>query len=277
MIGTRMLSLAVLGLGVAVAFTGGASALVQTASPAVYLALGDSLAVGMGATVPEERGYVAHLARWMQAEARDQTNQMLNLAVNGETSETLISAGQLDAALSAIANPDTDVRVVTLDIGGNDLLELLIAGPCAVDPTGPACRAAVQARQAGFAASYEQILSTLTSALASEPRLARLVVLTYYNPFSGTASSYEVPSDAALLGSDGRIDCAANAEEPERVGLNDLIACIGLAHGAIVADLYPDFSQRSPDLTNVLARDIHANDTGHALIADVIKRAIESG
>src|SRR2546427_7900548 len=116
--GRRMVGLAVLGLGVAVAIVGGAVALVGPArsAPAVYLALGDSLAVGVGATVPEERGYVAQLARWLQAEAREQTNVLLNLAVRGETSDTLVNTGQLDADMPAIANPETALPVVSLDI-----------------------------------------------------------------------------------------------------------------------------------------------------------------
>ncbi len=245
-------------------------------SPTVYVALGDSLAAGTGSTVPAERGYAAHVWRWLQAEARERVDRVVNLAIGGETSDTLITGGQLDAALEAIRNPDTDVRIVSLDIGGNDLLGLLADGPCAVDPTGPACQAAVQIAQSQFAGTYEQVVSSLAGALAKARRPGRLVVATYYNPFSGTGSVYEAPTDVALLGSDGVLDCQANAVAPDRIGLNDVIACIAVAHGAVIADTYPAFAQRGADLTNILVQDVHPNDAGHVVFADVIRRALEA-
>jgi len=256
----------------------GACALVRGVAPvpSLYLALGDSLAVGIGSTAPLERGYAAQVGRWLQREAVERVDRTMNLAIGGETSETLVSSGQLSAALDTIRSPDTDVRVVTLDIGGNDLLGLLFNGPCGEDPTGPGCQAAVQAAQARFADSYRRILAALADALANEHRPGRLVVATYYNPFSGTGTPYEAPSDVALLGSDGVVDCSANASDPTRIGLNDLIACIGIEHGAVVADTYPAFAQRGPELTNIAERDIHANDAGHAVFADVIKEALEA-
>jgi hypothetical protein len=47
--------------------------------------------------------------------------------------------------------------------------------------------------------------------------------MTYYNPFSGTGSRFEHPSDLALLGSDGVVNCGADLADRARVGLNDII------------------------------------------------------
>ena len=38
----------------------------------------------------------------------------------------MIAGGQLAAAAAAVADPTTDVRLVTLDIGDDDLLALLV-------------------------------------------------------------------------------------------------------------------------------------------------------
>src|SRR5215207_1092499 len=88
----------------------------------IYLALGDSLAVGIGATNPARLGYVAHVFRVAHARPAGSVDQLRNLAVGGETSGTFISSGQLAQAVAAIRQPSSDVRLVTLNIGGNDFL-----------------------------------------------------------------------------------------------------------------------------------------------------------
>jgi acyl-CoA thioesterase-1 len=235
-----------------------------------YLALGDSLAVGVGATVPARQGYVAHVFRFAHAQPSGGVDQLVNLAVPGETSRSLLAGGQLERAIAAINDPSSDVRLVTLDIGGNDFLSLLQpGGPCAVNPnTTPACTAAVRAALATFPATYATILTRLTQALATDPGDERLLVMTYYNPYSGTANTeFDKAVDAALVGSDGRIDCAAVAAGDDRVGLNDLIACIGAQFGATTVDVYPAFSGRGPVLTHIGTGDIHPTNAGYTVIA----------
>ncbi|HJZ47658.1 MAG TPA: hypothetical protein VKE41_10855 [Roseiflexaceae bacterium] len=142
------------------------------------------------------------------------------------------------------------MNAATLDLGGDDLLRLVAppsrypGGPCATEPGSPFCQAAIQEALASFAAHDTVILQTLTPALQSEPGAPRLVVLTYYNPWSGAGSRFEAVVDRALLGSDGVVDCAANAADPAKAGLNDLIVCGGQQHGALIADLYPRFRAR---------------------------------
>src|SRR5687768_10163665 len=68
----------------------------------VYLAIGDSWAFGIGATVPAESGYVAQLADLLREDykcvpAKCSDLQLLNLAVPGATTSTMIS-GQLPDA-----------------------------------------------------------------------------------------------------------------------------------------------------------------------------------
>src|SRR5215204_2679 len=111
----------------------------------VYLALGDSLAVGSGATRPDRVGYVPHLAEFFRGAAHGGATSTVTVALPGATSASFISSGRLAQAVAAI-DAGSDVVVVTLDIGGNDLLGLLAPGqPCAVDLATPTCQAAIAA------------------------------------------------------------------------------------------------------------------------------------
>src|SRR5688500_3155862 len=66
------------------------------AAAGTYPALGDSLAVGVGATRPQETGYVARLFAEQSA-----VEELRNLAVSGETSGSMIRNGQLASAIEA--------------------------------------------------------------------------------------------------------------------------------------------------------------------------------
>jgi lysophospholipase L1-like esterase len=239
-------------------------------APSVYLALGDSLAWGDGASIPTRTGYVPRLDGYFQG--RVGSTDLLNLAVRGENTGSFI-AGQLGQAMASIANPSTDTAVVTLSVGGNDLGDLLSVPPCSADPTSPDCQFAVYTAMVGVSNNFPVILGSLQAALAADPGDEKLFVITYWNTFGGTASPFEVPIDFALLGSDLTIDCAANQVDPSRVGLNDLLACIGMALGAVVVDLYPVFGDDALTYTHIAEGDIHPNDDGYALIAQAHRQA----
>jgi len=246
--------------------------------PSTYLALGNSIAVGVGATrvgdngdtvaAWEERGYVA---RFHDKTLSD--TALINLAVRGETSTTFLASGQLAGAVSAIALAD-DVQVVTLDIGGNDLLDLIFSAPCALDPGSTACQVAVVSALTAFSGNYPVILGRLTAALAADPGEESLMVMTYYNPFGGTGSPFEASVDGALLGSDGIIDCTASGFA---LGLNDIIACTGAAFGATVVDVHPLFGKKALKWTHILdpIPDIHPTNKGHKVIAKAFTKAID--
>lgn len=244
------------------------SSVAAAASPATrqYIALGDSLAYGIGASDRTRTAYVPLLFQYFMQPRTENVRILRNLSRPGETSDSLIAGGQLALAIAAIADPTTDTRVVTLDIGGNDLLFLTFTEPCKSDPGGAACQALVDAQLRKFALNYSVILTALQTALAQDPGKETVFVMTYYNPYGGTGHPYEPFADDALLGSDLVIDCSAPPGDP-RAGLNDLIACGGAAAGAAVADVYPVFGDRALQLTHIAAGDIHPNDAGYALIA----------
>jgi acyl-CoA thioesterase I len=244
------------------------------AEPAVgaYLALGDSLAVGVGATQPERDGYVALIHAQLADEAGPMVMghrivELENMAVSGETSASMRDGGQLDHALELIATADPPVALVTLDIGGNDLLALMRDEPCASEPDSPACNERVRTTIETFEGNYRFIVASLVEAVQRQGHGTPVMVMTYFNPFSGTEHAYEVAGDRALLGGDGAIDCDAVEEIDEARGMNDVIACVGAALGGVVVDIAPHFAGRGDELTHIAEEDIHTNDEGHAALA----------
>lgn len=231
-----------------------------------YLSLGDSIALGTGASAPA-RTYTEQVHAFLRDFRRFTFG--VNMAVSGESSGEFINDGQLANALNQINNPGNDAAVVTLSLGGNDLLQLLKPGEACNDPSSPGCPVAVQTALTTFSTNYTSILDQLQAALAADGGENRLLVLTYYNPFSGTGSEYEAAMDVILLGSDGRIDCAPVEENRSftALGLNDRITCLAAARGATVVDIYPLFAGRGLELTHIGALDVHPNDRGYAAIS----------
>ena len=245
-------------------------------SPTRYLALGDSLAVGDGASVPAETGYVGLLTDYFAGKSHADAKEALNLAVGGETTASFM-AGQLNSAVAAILDPGTDVKVVTISIGGNDLLNLLNepTDACVVDPGSTTCQTLLAAALGGVAATYPSLLGTVMWALDQDPGTERVFVLTLYNPFGGTGSLYEAPVDLALLGADFTVDCAAVASNSLNAGLNDIVACTSWALGAEVVDGYAAIDDHALTLTHIgdPGFNIHPNDAGYAAIARAHRRA----
>ena len=91
----------------------------------LYIALGDSLSYGAGASDRFRTAFVPLVHESLPPETG-----LLNLGHSGDTSAQLMQHGHLDWALSEITrrngdgDPGNDVVLVTLEIGGNDLLDL---------------------------------------------------------------------------------------------------------------------------------------------------------
>jgi lysophospholipase L1-like esterase len=236
--------------------------------PDSYLALGDSVAAGQGASGPDRLGYAGLFRRFFRADHQGKEG-FANLAVPGESSATFLG-NQMARALETISDPDTNIQVVTLTLGANDFLPPIITEPCASDPGDAACQLAVATALTTFAGSYLAILAQLDIALVQDPGEGRILVTTYYNPFDGTGDPREGPVEAVLLGSDGAVDCAANLGDPIKVGLNDIITCVGGLMGAEIVDIYPLFNDAAPALTHIAEGDIHPNNGGHQAIADAV-------
>ncbi len=231
---------------------------------ATYLALGDSVALGDGASDPATTAYVPLFHEFLRED--NPALQLVNLGTWGETSDSFIIDGQLDDALDTIADPDRDVQVVTLHLGGQDLVAPLLYCMYVVGP-GEQCEAAFVAALGNFADNYEDILGELTAALAADavPGNEVVYVQTAYNPFEG--SPLEDLGAFGLLGFEQELPSGCGD-----VGLNDSIVCIGGdLLGATVVDDYPLVTGHIPVLTEMIEEgDANPNDLGHALLADAL-------
>lgn len=224
---------------------------------AEYLALGDSLATGVGSSAcpigcaaRSKGGYVAEFARRLRAAAGHDLT-VRNFAVNGETTTSFIgdyftnpqSRSQLARAVAEIRAHGARISPLTLDIGGND----------ALNARGPRhTRDEKQAALARLADNLETIVSTLRGALRAAGASAEPVLIAYYEPYG--------------------------ADDPDLwafARLNQIIRDTGAAHGLRVAEPYAAFTGVERATTWMACKcviDIHPNDRGHRLLADELAR-----
>ncbi len=229
----------------------------------VYLALGDSLAFGVGASNPSSTGYVARVYQSLKGSERYREGglELINLSVPGAKSSDLLTAGgQLETALGLISERQQDaspaaneVEIITIDIGGNDLLALVAPGsPCLQSASVEPCRAA-----------FGEVLSAIQTNLTETIRRLRLaapeaiiVVVDLYNPFSGTGDLREPIAELGVGQANGVIGAVvANAELQARA-----------------ASVFQLFSGRGGQW--IAPDGIHPNDNGHAVIAEAVIAAI---
>jgi len=229
-----------------------------------YVAIGDSLAFGVGASDPATGGYVALTFGTLQGSDRyrDRGLELVNMGVPGATSsDLLLPGGQLERALSEIrdrqedtSSSDDNVEIITVDIGGNDVLALATAdSPCLADTLGEECQGRFQEMLGTLKGNLTQVLERLRQAAPK----AELVVMDLYSPLSGRGGAEDLIADFAV----GEID-AVTDEVASRPDLH-----------AKLATVYPLFRGRAAQL--VADDGVHPNDAGHALMAEVVLAAIE--
>jgi len=235
-------------------------------SKGLYIALGDSLSEGAGASDPHATGFVP-----LVHTSLGDGFALLNLGHSGDTSNDLHDHGHVDDAVAEISrrNGDgdaaNDVTLVTLEIGGNDLLRLyfslVVTGRCPDVESSindPECTEPLRAALDGFEPNLAAALDALQDA---DPSL-RILLLTLYNPLHEESPTGPI-GDLALDGM---------ADTPFEEGLNDIVRRQAEEHGVIVADLYPGFQGRSDEL--ISGDQIHPNDDGYRVIADAVIAAL---
>jgi acyl-CoA thioesterase I len=240
-----------------------ASAQAQTA-PA-YLALGDSLAFGVGATNPSTAGYVALAHNAMSNSERfgEPGLELTNLGVAGARSADLLApGGQLDLALAEISARQEDasplaneVEVISVDVGGNDLLSLVAPGsPCLESASVEPCRAAF----GEILSSIDRNLTEIVTRLRAAAPEATIVVVDLYNPYSGTGDLREPIAEVGVGQANGVIG-SVTADPELRI---------------TTASIFALFIGRG---TQWVAPDgIHPNDSGHRVIAEAVIAAIDN-
>lgn len=179
-----------------------------------YVALGDSLAVGVGAN----RGYVARYAAYIRADTHAQI-AVVNLGRSGQTSSQLLYAlrnePETRQALGA-------AEVITFNIGINDLGhagEAYENGACGGDDNQECLRAAVEA----FKENWDAIIAEILSLRSTQDTVIRTVGLGYtprvggiFEPYvdevnrhiATTAANHDIPYaqpylDEEFMSSDG--------------------------------------------------------------------------
>jgi lysophospholipase L1-like esterase len=238
----------------------------------LYLALGDSLSAGVGATgFSAEKAFVGLVHDELGPEFA-----LLNLGIAGHDSNQLINDGPLDRAVGEIEqrnrddDPDNDVEVVTLEIGGNDLLdlffELVLPGRCPSVAEGlqkPECVDALRETLDAYEPNLDLILDRLREA---DPEL-NIFLMTLYNPFSGALP---------VLDELGELTLEGDPATPFPEGLQDIIRRQAETNDVHLVEVYPLFEGKAREY--IAADTIHPNDTGYRVMADaVISEMREAG
>ncbi len=240
----------------------------------LHLALGDSVAAGVGASDPTDTGYVPvlydtfrdELDCWPRLARRCRRLHLRNVAQGGATTVSLI-AEQLPAAVRLLERrngdrrPGNDVRVVTVTIGGNDVFGPVVDA-CATISVAPGCAATIAAQLQQVATNLPLLLTALVEAAGDD---ATVAVMTYYNPLRACDLAALAPlADVVLEGTQF-------GTETSLAGLNGIIEQSAAATGAVVVDTYgklgfDDF---------VGGKDcLHPDDSGHRVIADLFAEAV---
>ncbi|MBC9957094.1 GDSL-type esterase/lipase family protein [Yimella sp. cx-51] len=244
----------------------------QNAQSGLYVALGDSLAAGYqpGAGDDKSGGYVGGV--YSSLRSKYHGVKLVNLACSGETSSSLIAGSlctyadggrsQLGAAVETIRAAKGKVRLITLDIGANDV-QRCVARTGAIDSV------CLEQGMTAAAANLPHIVRTLRAAAGAQ---TQIVVLNYYNPFL----VFWVAGNKPLA----QMSTALQAQ------LNSAVAGGAKAGGARLADVATafrstDWTPRADGIPTNVAMicghtwmcskgDIHANDAGYSLMAATV-------
>ena len=227
-----------------------------------YLALGDSVAAGVGADDPARTGYVPVLAGLLSARAGCDTGapegcpvEVRNLAVPGATTGTLLR-DQLPAALDVL-RADGRVRVVTVTIGGNDVFVPILQA-CARTPEAPTCAEAVRTAIGAVDAGVDRLLADLTGAAGPA---ATVAVMTYYDPLPACRLASLAPLAEQVLEGTGGED-----------GLNDVLRARAAEHGAVVVETASRLAVPEDFVGGLDC--LHPSTSGHARIAEAFAEAV---
>jgi lysophospholipase L1-like esterase len=239
--------------------------------PGLYIALGDSLSEGVGASDPSA-AFVP-----LVYEGLGEGLDLMNLGHSGDTSSDLLDHGHLEQAAAEVGErnsddePHNDVMLVTLEIGGNDLLRLapslILTGTCTSAERAlerPQCLDALWETLDEF----DQNLGTALDRLREADADLTIVVMTLYNP---------VPRSFGPIGTRGINQLAVMALEglpdtPFPEGLNDVIRRETEKRGFILVDLYPLFEWDGDQYVD--SDFLHPSDAGHAAIAGAVLEAV---
>lgn len=223
------------------------------------VALGDSVPAYYG--VKENEGYVSQLSELLTLAGI--SNTVKNLAVSGNTSSSLLTQLAKPEVLADISKAD----VITLNIGGNDLLSPLLgllsanlsivtANPGLVSSLVSSNKNMLIEEVTEFSKTFSKIIKTINEAAPD----AVIVVSNVYNFVPKTFILYEAADELIRL-------------------INEVIAGSSQL-GCVVVDTYTALSQSKEtvfnfDLENGIL-DPHPTAKGHEIMAKIHAEALAS-
>jgi lysophospholipase L1-like esterase len=255
----------------------GISAGAQAAEPPYYLALGDSLAIGIqpasnGSLVPTNQGYVDDLYAFYRT--RIPELQVKKLGCSGETTSSMItgvgspcaylSGSQLSEAIVFLQTHR--VALITLDIGANNLLHCLnLSAP--IDPTCVSTEASTAAND----------LATILGTLRAYAPEVLIVGMNYYDPFLAAwifGPNGPAFATASLVATDAFNNALKLIYRPLNVPMADVAAAYRSASfpaNVLLALTWTWMAAPPPR-----GPDIHPNVIGYAAIAGAFVKVIET-
>ena len=224
-----------------------------------YLALGDSVAAGIGADA--DRGYVPVLAGLLSDRLGCDAGapagcpvEVRNLAVPGATTATLLR-DQLPPALQVLRQGG-DVRLITVTIGGNDVFAPILQA-CARTPEAPSCAEAVRAAIRDVDQGVDRLLADLAAASGPGTTVA---VMTYYDSLPACRLAPLQPLAEQVLEGTAAED-----------GLNDVLRARAAEHGAVVVETAERLTAPQDFVGGLDC--LHPSSSGHARIAEAFADA----
>ncbi len=214
-----------------------------------YIALGDSLAAAVGVDGYAD-GYVSQVHREISL-GDGVVYGLRNLGRSGETSGTLLRGGQVDTAIDI--GSSTEVELITIDVGANDLLGHLASADCAEDIEADACAERIEASLSAYETNIAEIFDRLRAAYPD----TTIVFLHAYNPFS--------------LGFEDQVAFEAQSNA-ELARLNAIATEAAREHAVIIADGFTPMRGTTTATTHMtdLPPDIHPNEIGYDVLTEAI-------
>ena len=197
---------------------------------ASYVSLGDSLAVGVGASDPRDRGYTPLYHDLLQRDTGGKV-ELLQLGTAGETSASFVNGPNSQLARAEEVLAEHPGATLTLSLGGNDMLSL--ANGTDVEREEALGR---------YARNLDYVLKALKEASDPSPQIT---VLALYNPAPGSFTD-------------------------EWTGkLNAEIRRVTAANAVSVASADETFQGREDEYTHHSRYpwDVHPNDEGYEALA----------
>lgn len=268
----RTLKLALLAAIVGAMIALCASPAAAKANP-LQLSLGDSWALGFGAEDPSEGGYVPQVFEGLKKRLdcvsgpRDGCARLRlrNISVGGASTPTLIR-DQLPEAEELLEDRNgdrkraNDVRVVTLSIGGNDVVGPIIAA--CFGGYGPECQQTIDSELADYRDDLIRALRRLRNAAGER---TQIVLGTYDNPIGACNLGAGSPERVELA--DEVLEGSARVGD----GLHDVMRGVASNHDVEIAN---SFGKLNRDDWVGGEDCLHPDDSGYDKVTKAFLRAL---